>query len=361
MKHYYNILFLLTLLPAIVVANNGKLKGKYTKEKKIHKEYTVNANAGFQLDNSFGNVTISTWNENRTVIDVVITTNGNNEAKVTERLNDITVAFTANGSKVSATTEFDKKSNWKSWWGKGKNNVSAEVNYTIKLPVNNTVNLSNDYGTITLDQLMGNAKISCDYGQLIIGELMADDNYLNFDHTNNSTIRYMKSGKINADYSGFRLDKAEKLELNSDHSNSDIGEVGDLNYNNDYGKISVEKVTTVIGRGDHISHNFGNVAGSLNINTDYGGVRVDRVEPSCKQIQIRSEYAPIVLGLAPGYTFTITADLTYTNFKGKEMMTFTKQHVEHSDSRFEGYFGNKNSGNTININANYGTITFKKL
>ena len=55
MKHYYNILFLLTLLPAIVVANNGKLKGKYTKEKKIHKEYTVNANAGFQLDNSFGN------------------------------------------------------------------------------------------------------------------------------------------------------------------------------------------------------------------------------------------------------------------------------------------------------------------
>ena len=130
MKHYYNILFLLTLLPAMVVANNGKLKGKYTKEKKIHKEYTVNANAGFQLDNSFGNVTISTWNENRTVIDVVITTNGNNEAKVTERLNDITVAFTANGSKVSATTEFDKKSNWKSWWGKGKNNVSAEVNYT---------------------------------------------------------------------------------------------------------------------------------------------------------------------------------------------------------------------------------------
>ncbi len=71
-----------------------------------------------------------------------------------------------------------------------------EINYTIKVPVTNSVNLENDYGAISLDKLEGQAKISCDYGQLRIGELWAENNSLNFDYTNKSTIAFMKSGKI---------------------------------------------------------------------------------------------------------------------------------------------------------------------
>ena len=82
MKHIYNILILVALLPLSVVANNDKFKGKHTKEKKIHKEYTVNADAGLKIDNSYGSVNIVTWNQNKTVIDVVIKTNGDNEEKV---------------------------------------------------------------------------------------------------------------------------------------------------------------------------------------------------------------------------------------------------------------------------------------
>ena len=346
----------------MVLATNDKFKGKHTKEKKIHKEYDVNADASLLVNNSFGNVNIVTWNQNKTVIDVVITTNGNNEEKVLEKLNTITVDFAANGSAISAKTRFTKnKEKWNSWWGKSKNNVAAEINYTIKMPITNSLNVSNDYGTITIDKLEGQAMISCDYGQLIIGDLMAENNQLNFDHSSNSTIRYIKSGKINADYSGLTLDKAEEVQINSDHSKNQIGEVANLNYNNDYGAITVDKAGNVIGRGDHISHNFGILTGSLNINTDFGGVRVARVENTCRDITIRSEYAPIKLGLAEGYNFNFIANLNYTGFKGKEILIFTKKHESNSDMLYEGYYGSKNSGNTININANYGGITLRKL
>ena len=120
----------------MVFANEDpKFKGRYTKTKTLHKEYTVNANAGLKVTNSYGNVDIVTWNENRTVIEVIITTNGNDESKVVAKLNKINVDFSGSASQVSAKTTFGNRNNssW-SWWGKN-NNVKMEVNYIIKLPI----------------------------------------------------------------------------------------------------------------------------------------------------------------------------------------------------------------------------------
>tara|TARA_R100000935_G_scaffold1439_1_gene4507 strand:- start:58362 stop:59450 length:1089 start_codon:yes stop_codon:yes gene_type:complete len=360
MKHIYKILFLIVLLPLSVVANNEKFKGKHTKEKKIHKEYTVNADAGLKIDNSYGSITIVTWNQNKTVIDVIIKTNGNNEEKVIEKLKEIDVDFTANRSKVTAITNFgSKKGGWSSWFGSGNNNVSVEVNYTIKIPVTNSVNLHNDYGSITLDKLEGNASIHCDYGQLIIGELLAENNSLNFDYTNNSTIQYMKSGKITADYSGFTLGKAAKLQINADYTKSEIREVEDVNYNNDYGKITIDKAKHVVANGDYIHHNFGSISGSLDVNTDYGTVKIDTVLPSVKKVILKLNYTSATIGMANGLNFNFEMDLNYTNIKGKEQFQFTHKTEKNSSKIYLGHYGKKDSGNTININANYGGVTFK--
>ena len=80
MKTRFKFIVSLLLLPALIFANEGKFNGKYTKEKTIKKEYNVNANAGLKVTNSYGNIDIVTWNENRTVIEVLIKTNGNDEA-----------------------------------------------------------------------------------------------------------------------------------------------------------------------------------------------------------------------------------------------------------------------------------------
>ena len=72
---HYKVFTLLFILPLFVLANNDQnWKGKHTKEKKISKEYNVNSNATLKVDNSYGDLEIVTWNENRIVIDVTITT-----------------------------------------------------------------------------------------------------------------------------------------------------------------------------------------------------------------------------------------------------------------------------------------------
>lgn len=361
MKQLSKILLVFLLIPLAVFANeNPKFKGKYTKTKTLKKEYNVNANAGLMVDNSYGNVDIVTWNENRTVIEVVITTNGNDESKVEEKLRKINVEFSGSSNQVSAKTTFgDRKNSSWSWWGKN-NNVKMEVNYTIKLPIGNSVDLNNDYGGISINELNGNARIDCDYGQLNLGKLNAENNYLSFDYSKNSTIGYMRNGKINADYSSFVLEKVGELELNADYTKSEVQEANTIDYNNDYGKMVVGTVKDLIGRGDYIPLRLNTLTGSLNVNTDYGSVSIERVTSSAGDITIDSEYAGIKIGYDASYNFDFVIDLSYASFSGENGLEVLKQSKNNSRKSYSGYNGTKGSGNTVNINSEYGGVTLER-
>lgn len=360
MKAQFKTLILLLLIPGAVLATDKKFKGKYTKEKTINKEYTVNANAGLQVSNSYGNLDIVSWDQNKTVIEVTIRTNGNDEDKVQQRLDEIDVEFSANESLVTAITKFKKRNGSWSLFGNNNNRkVSMEVNYIIKVPATNSVELSNDYGAINLNRLEGNAKISCDYGQLNVGELLASNNSISIDYTDNSTIEYMKSGKISADYSEFTLGRADYLDLSADYTDATINNVKELNYSCDYGELNVDNVDNITGNGDYIPMRFGVVNGALNINTDYGSIRVDQFSNTAKDVTIKSSYAGIQLAYAPGYNFDFSVNLSYASLSDSGLT------VEHSSKNnnsksYSGYHGSKGSGNTINIRSSYGGVSLKQ-
>ncbi len=361
MKPLFNILILAIMLPAMVFAGPEKFKGKYTKEKTLKKEYSVNAGANLKIDNNYGNIDIVTWNENRTVIEVHIKTNGDDEKKVQEKLDQINVEFSGNASQVNALTTFnERKSNW-SWFGNNSNNVSMEINYTIKLPVTNSVDLNNDYGAIGINSLEGDAKINCDYGQLIIGELLGSNNMLSFNYTDKSTIGYIKNGTINADYSGFTLEKSDQLNLTADYTRSEINDVKSIKYNCDYGKLTVEKVKDIAGTGDYLTTRIGAAMGNVNMNSDYGNITIDKLTSSVKSTAIQGNYTQIKVGFENSFNFTFSVNTSYSSFKGEDTVTVTKSSKDGSDKMYSGYHGSQNSGNSISINSNYGGVTFIKL
>ncbi len=360
---YFNVLLVFLAATTLSFAHNtdpNRLKGRYTKEKKIKKEYNVNSDAMLRISNSYGNVDVTSWNENRVVIEVTVKTNGNNEDKVAEKLDDIDVEFDANGGLVYARTKIGKeKSSWWNSWN-DNNNVNMEINYAIKVPVTNSVDLSNDYGGIFLNRIEGQAKISCDYGRLELGELMAENNYLSFDYTNNSTIGYMKSGKINADYSSFTLEKSEYVELNADYTKSTFEDINSLNYACDYGNLTAENLGKITGRGDYLSVRLGQIMGDVNLNADYGSIKIDKLTSEAGDVVIQSDYAGITIGYAQDYNFTFNIKLEYAGLSGDDDFEMIKKRIESSDKYYEGYYGNSSSQNNININSEYGGVTFKK-
>ncbi len=356
----YKTIVVLFIIPTLVLGSNTtNLKGKYTESKTINKEFTVNPDATLKVDNSYGNIEVVTWNENRVEIEVTITTNGNNKEKVLKKLEQITVEFDNSPNFVSAKTRFSKSRSWWSWnWG--NNNINMKINYVIKLPITNNVDLSNDYGSINLDKLEGHAKIDCDYGKITTKELMADNNFISFDYTNNSYFEYIKSGKINADYSGFTVSKTNDLQINADYSKSIVEIAEDVSYNCDYGSLTIDKVNNVNGDGDYLTTRIGDVYKNVTINADYGSFKIDNMTDNAGDVDIESDYMKITIGYSPNYNFNFNIDLEYASLRGQDDLEITKQKIESGDKYYAGYYGNNNSGNTIKISSDYGSVTFNK-
>ncbi|MCK8520549.1 hypothetical protein M0D21_03155 [Aquimarina sp. D1M17] len=362
MKALYSKILLFIFIPLLAVANNGELKGKYTKEKNLKKEFSVNANALLKISNDYGNLDITAWNENRVVMEITIKVSGNNEEKVIKKLESIDVEFDASSQMVSAKTVFNKgdKSWWDKWTSGWGNNLNMKINYKVKVPVTNNVDFNNDYGSITLDKIEGDAKINCDYGQIIIGELMGSSNYINIDYTNNSSIRYMKTGKINADYSDFEVGDSDRIELNADYTQSKFKSVKSLSYNCDYGGIRIERGGKVSGNSDYVDTKIGSIDRELNIESDYGSIVVESLQPSVKSVSIDTDYTGISLGYASGCNFDFTFKSSYGGIKVDDGVTIQKKYVKDSKKEYQGHVGQPNSGNTINIYSSYGSVKLRK-
>ena len=357
LRFKYALLALL-LAPLVLLGNDGRLKGKYNKEKTINKEFNVDATALLKVSNKYGNVTVSSWDENRVVMEIKIKVSGNNEDKVDKRLQEIDVEFESSSDMVSARTMLAKGKGWN--WNWGRNNLSVQINYSIKAPVKNSVHLYNDYGAIILDRIDGHAKIKCDYGRLEIGELRGRNNELRFDYTNKSTIDYMNSGTINADYSGFVLRKAGDVTLNTDYTDANIGEMANLEYTSDYGSVDVESAQNVAGNGDYISVDLGTISGNVDINADYGSIKIGKLTPDAGNVKISTDYTGIKIGYDPGYYFDFEISTEYASVKGREDFEINISKEKNNERYYQGYYGKEGSGNSVYVSSEYGGITFYK-
>ena len=360
MKSTFKIAFLLFLIPLVSFANNDK-KLKQEKSKTIKKQYSVDRNATVNIDNKYGNINITTWNKNSVEITVVITVKGNSLSSVEKKLSRINVDFNASSNLVSAKTKFDNSSSSWNFWGKS-NNTSYKVNYTVKMPVSNNVKLNNDYGNILINEINGTTNINCDYGKLIIGDLNNSNNNINIDYTSSSTINFMKSGSINADYSKLTVDKTDKVKINSDYSNINIGTVNTVTYNADYGSITVDDVNDIKGNSDYANIRLGTVSKNLNIKADYGSIKIKELAIGFNKAEVTSEYAGITIGTKANNNFNFKMNLQYSKFRyNNDRVEMFKSIEKSSKKYYEGVYGKGKSNSTLIIKSQYGGVNLKEL
>lgn len=358
---YYNIL-LAFILPLFCLANNDNLSGRYKKEKSLIKEFSVNSDALLKISNDYGNLDITSWNENKIIMEITIKVSGDDEEKVMEKLKSIDVEFDSSTQMVSAKTIFDKEK--KTWWDKitsgWGNNLNMKINYKVKIPVTNKVDLNNDYGTITLDRIEGDAKINCDYGQIILGELLGNNNYINIDYTNSSTIKRIKKGTINADYSDYEIGSADYIDLVADYTQSKFENVKELKYNCDYGGMKIGNAGSIDGDGDYMDLKINSITKKLHINSDYGSIRVNALKSTVNNVNIKTDYSGVELNVEPELYFDFTIKTSYGGINLDSDFQIMKQSKNNNSKDYQGYHGQKNSGNAINVTSSYGGVKIRK-
>jgi hypothetical protein len=73
-------------------------------EEKKKKAYYVNPNATLSIDNSYGTISVTTWNEDKIELDISIKVSGDNVNWVNQRIRTIAVDIVALKGMISAKT-----------------------------------------------------------------------------------------------------------------------------------------------------------------------------------------------------------------------------------------------------------------
>lgn len=351
MKKHYNILILFILVPFLGFSNDDTF---ISKEKNIKKTYIVNSNAGIDIENKYGNITVSTWDENKIDLDITIKVSGGNENWVNERLNSIDVDINALKSMVSAITNIGNSS----LKSRGSSN-SFEINYVIKIPKNGTVKLNNKYGNITTLTLESTTDIACKYGKIILGKLNGDSNRIEIGYSQNSSIDYIKSGNIEARYSGIKINESGNLNVDANYTDVSLLEGQNIKCKGNYGSFKFQKINSLVGSSNYVTISIAEVLNNLNIDATYSKINVESMSEKSKNVNINTGYTNIALGYDANYSFDFDINTRYGSIKNDSSLEVLVSEIKSNTKRISGY--NKKKGqNKVIINSSYGNVILTK-
>lgn len=263
MKKLLKIFSLLLLVSssAFAATNNNTGDTDTEKSKSYTKSYPVATGDKISLNNSFGEMKISTWAKNEVKVDVSITVKANTDERAQRILDIIHVEDGKNGSDIFFKTHLNNQDNDGNNGDKEKNqHTSFKINYTVYLPATVTLDATDQFGALIIGDFDGPVSLNSKFGSLTAGNLsQAKKIKVEF---GKATIESLNNGSLSIQFS-----KAEINKLSGDISAS---------FNQSHGvKIGLGNNLKKID----INNNFGqillnadkNLSASFDIKTSFGG------------------------------------------------------------------------------------------
>lgn len=341
-------LTLLLLIPLFSFANNED--EAISKEKSITKSFNVDANALLQTSNSYGNINVYLWDENKISIQVTIKVSGNNESNVIEKLNSIDVAFDASSSKVTAATTFEN-SNWKNG-----NNMNYEINYVIKIPKNGNIALVNKYGNITIDKLNGTSSITCQYGNINFGSFTNKTNNITLSYSKDSSIGSIEKLNLNSQYSQVEFQNVDYINIDGNYNTLNFQNVGTLNLSSNYTKINSKTIKKISVEGNYLTLKLGEIVNSLTLSSNYSDLQLS-ASSKTDAVKIIGNYTNSKITCTQDYAFDFDVSLKYGSFKSELDLKYSEK-SEKNNSKFYSGYHNSQGKSKISVTTNYGSVQF---
>lgn len=340
-------LLLILMFPLFSFGNNYE-EGAYTKEKNVYKSFNVTPDAMLQTSNSYGNINVYLWDENKISFQVSIKVSGNNENKVNEKLNSIDIAFDASDSKVIAATLFGN-SNWKSG-----TNLNYEINYTIKIPRNGNITLANKYGNIGIEKLNGTSSITCQYGNINLGNLTNKYNNILLSYSNDSSINTIDKLYLSSQYSKVDVQNCNQINISGNYNEFTFQNIGSLSLSSNYTKINSKSIQKFNCNGNYLTLKLGDIGQSLDINSNYSDINLNTTFKT-KDIVVNGNYSNTKITCAPDYPFDFDINLKYGGFKNDLDLKYIEKSEKNNSKSYKGY--NISTGkSSISVTTNYGSV-----
>jgi len=312
MKKLFKLTLTLALLFSTVTlfAQNEKQKEKkryeYFKERNISKTYPASGNT-LNIDNSFGNVTVTTTSGNEIKVDIHIEASSTDKEHAERMFNNIDVADSKDGNQVKFKTSTNKNDkNDKDDYNCKNCQSNMSIDYTVSLPANTALNIENSFGSIKMPDYSGAVSLSSKFGSLTAGT----------------------------------LPKTEKL--NVEFGSADIKSVTNANATFKFSKINVQ-----------------NLSGTNKINMEFCSSSKMNLTSELTGLTLRESYSTVNLRPAANLSVNYTISTSFGSVKNKTTTDIKRtdtpdKYGPDSDKTYEGKSG---SGSVkVDVKSSFGSI-----
>jgi hypothetical protein len=272
----------------------------YVKKKSVNKSFSVSVSDKLNIQNSFGEVNISTWDKNEIKVDVNIEVSANTEAYAQKLMDRITVDDSRKAGEISFVT------NLKDMNGNGSNKSTMRINYTVAMPAGNPLKIKNEFGATIIPDFKGAVDIDSKFGKLITGNLL------------------------------------NVKELNVEFGKATFGNItgGDIN-------IKYSNAT------------FGGLSGNIKLDLEFSNKVQVKLENNLSKLEVQANYSSVQLMPADDLSASYTISTSYGSFKNRTQVKFNSDEddQERGPKFDKEYSGKSGAGNVpVKVKSSFGTV-----
>ncbi len=346
-------LFSFAFLLLVVTGLHAK-KAEVEKTKSVNENYTVNTQQIIQLSNKFGEMNITSWDKNEVSVSILIKVKGPNEKKTQEMLDNITIDILQNDEKLSITTNL--KNNKDQIKQKVNESSHLSIDYNIKVPSANRLEVKNAFGPLSIDKMKSTIKVDQSFGSASIGELEGMKNELTFKFSDPIIINSIKEGKLTLKYSKLELRLAEKLQLDSEMSSTDVEKVDQAVLSAKYGSLDIANANDLKVKSQMSSVKIVKVNSTASFDTQYGTLNVDELAKELSSLTIKAQFSPVKITLNNQASYA--ADLKTNMSKLKLPKGSEKEESDNNlGSAYTGTLGNSGTAAcTLKVRSSFGNV-----
>lgn len=256
---------------------NEKKRYEHFKERSISKTYAASGNT-ININNSFGNVTVTTWDRNEIKVDIHIEASSTDKELADKMFENIDVTESKEGNEIKFKTTTNKNKNGNYNCKNCKSSMS--INYTVQIPSNNTLKIENSFGAIKLPDYNGSVSLNSKFGSLTAGNLpKAEKLVVEF---GKATLKNVNNATSSFKFSTVTIDNL----TGTNKISMEFCKSSRINIDNDLTSLTLhESYSTVNLRP------ASNFSATYIIKTSFGSV-VDRSNANIKRTDTPDKYGP---------------------------------------------------------------------
>ncbi|MBK6266331.1 hypothetical protein JKA74_14895 [Marivirga sp. S37H4] len=350
MKNIYSIVILISFLLLSFV---GKAQETTVL---LDKNYPVSKSTSLDLNNQFGNITVSTWSKQEFSINVELVLTGLSEKEAQKIREKVQIEESAKSDIVAIKTLFKKGSI--NMNGSGK---KFEINYEVKIPDNHSLKIKNSFGNFAIQDYNGPIDLHVEYGNLSMGKIREIMLKLAF---GNGDVQSIEGGNVIIEYADrFNLQNAGDIELKSSFSKVDINTAKNIALDGKYGDLKIGRIDVLRGKSEFSGVQIKQLNKTLDLKASYvsGNLEVDNISKDFEEIILKTEFSGVTLNFESGIMVQVHVTTSFGDFIYPESKsTFNTRIEKDFEKEFKGTVGEGSSSKgRVAIHTTYGNAKIK--